>query len=603
MPHIIATIKSSDQPGIREALLQQLTSLSSIVREHLRPYLASIFDVVEAFWFSRHLSSLCTLVERVAHAIPDDMREFVPLLVRLILSSIDEIDTVEWSNTNDSSSDTERLMTLLKFTRQCMRHEFFHLLIPSLVRLTDSFIVLPESDGKSRKIHISPLNNSSKSSIAVETVITISLLLQSIESTSLSFCDNVAKSNTLPSRVVQPFLRMLGGDIIPNKAVGIAMVECICICVRQIGSGRWLSFYHINARETISNWQNKVGIQRDSMISEEGDMTGDSSYSQSQSSSPSPIDLYDEAVGSWMVNLTNEDARSELSVERSRSSDASLAGMVDRLRSKEAPNTPFIQPITAAATTQWNVCIEKLQKSWDVSQKTSREDYDEWMRRFSIQLLQEAPSPALRACAELAASYPPLARELFSSAFVCCWVELSEHSRTELVHSLQQVFASDASLEILQLLLNLAEFMEHDVDIKGAKGGLPIKITVLAELAIKCRAYSKALHYKELEYIRERSGSCVEYLIDINKKLDLPEAALGALKAAKTELERRGSPVVSHTRTNSRDTKNLSYSVLLTDSSANVKNQGSWAGNVMYETWLTKLGSWYVVNLCGLCYK
>lgn len=145
MPHIIATIKSSDQPGIREALLQQLTSLSSIVREHLRPYLASIFDVVEEFWFSRHISSLCTLVERVAQAIPDDIREFVPLLVRLILSSIDEIDTVEWSNANDSSSDTERLMTILKFTRQCMRHEFFHLLIPSLVRLTDS-LVLPEPD-------------------------------------------------------------------------------------------------------------------------------------------------------------------------------------------------------------------------------------------------------------------------------------------------------------------------------------------------------------------------------------------------------------------------------------------------------------------------
>lgn len=165
------------------------------------------------------------------------------------------------------------------------------------------------------------------------------------------------------------------------------------------------------------------------------------------------------------------------------------------------------------------------------------------------------------------------------------------------MHSLQYVFASDASLEILQLLLNLAEFMEHDVNIKGAKGGLPIKIDVLAELAIKCRAYSKALHYKELEYIRERSGSCVEYLIDINKKLDLPEAALGALKAAKIELERRGAPVFTHNRTNSRDTKNLAYSVLVTDGVAAAKQQNSWGGNVMYETWLTKLGSWYVLIL------
>jgi phosphatidylinositol kinase/protein kinase (PI-3 family) len=108
VPHILATIKHSDQPGIREALLQQLTSLSTIVREHLRPYLASIFNVVEEFWFTKHLSSLCNLVERIATAVPDDVREFVPLLVRLILSSIEDIDTTEWSSTTDS----ERLMIL-----------------------------------------------------------------------------------------------------------------------------------------------------------------------------------------------------------------------------------------------------------------------------------------------------------------------------------------------------------------------------------------------------------------------------------------------------------------------------------------------------------
>lgn len=583
VPHILATIKSSDQSGIREALLQQLTSLSTIVREHLRPYLPSIFDVVEKFWFTRHLSSLCTLVERVATAIPDDIREFVPLLVRLILSSIEEIDTSDWSNSTDSSADMERLMTLLKFTRQCMRTEFFPLLIPALVRLTDS-LINPEPDGKRRKIHIFPLNNTRRSSIAVETIVTISLLLQSIESNMGSFGDTA-----LPSRVVQPFLRMLDGDVIPNKEVGTAMIECICLCIRQLGCGRWLSFYHKETRDTINSWQIKVGIERNSLVSKDIEVTGEVTVAQSHVSSP--VDLYDDVVGIWIAN-EEDGSRSDFSLERSRGSDVSLAGMMDRLRSKDTPNPPFIQSIPTAPNAHWIINIEKLQKSWDTSQKTSSEDYDEWMRRFSIQLLQEAPSAALRACAELAASYPPLARELFSSAFVCCWVELNESSRANLVFSLEHVFQSDASLEILQLLLNLAEFMEHDVDIKGAKGGLPIKINVLAELAIKCRAYSKALHYKELEYIRERSVSCVEYLIDINKKLDLPEAALGVLKAAKIELERRGAPVYTHNRTNSRDTKNLAYSVLKTDCSATQKHQNSWGGNVMYETWLIKLGSW-----------
>jgi phosphatidylinositol kinase/protein kinase (PI-3 family) len=35
----------------------------------------------------------------------------------------------------------------------------------------------------------------------------------------------------------------------------------------------------------------------------------------------------------------------------------------------------------------------------DPSQKSTRDDWQEWIRRFSIELLKESPSPALRACA------------------------------------------------------------------------------------------------------------------------------------------------------------------------------------------------------------
>jgi FKBP12-rapamycin complex-associated protein len=46
--------------------------------------------------------------------------------------------------------------------------------------------------------------------------------------------------------------------------------------------------------------------------------------------------------------------------------------------------------------------------------------------------------------------------------------------------------------EILQTLLNLAEFLEHDAE------ALPIAASVLAELAQKSHAYAKALHYREV---------------------------------------------------------------------------------------------------------
>ena len=142
-----------------------------------------------------------------------------------------------------------------------------------------------------------------------------------------------------------------------------------------------------------------------------------------------------------------------------------------------------------------------------------------------MQLLREAPSPALRACADLAQAYPPLAGELFHASFVSCWFELNDQYQDNLVRSLETAFRSETiPQEILVTLLNLAEFMEHDVE------ALPIDIRVLADLAIRCRAYAKALHYKELEYKKDPKG-VVEVLISINQKLDLPDAALGVLKA------------------------------------------------------------------------
>lgn len=82
VPHILVTVKNCGQHGLREALLQQVANLSAIVREHLRPYLPAIFDVVSTFWSSQHLSALCSLVERVAAAVPEDFRAYVPMLVR-----------------------------------------------------------------------------------------------------------------------------------------------------------------------------------------------------------------------------------------------------------------------------------------------------------------------------------------------------------------------------------------------------------------------------------------------------------------------------------------------------------------------------------------
>ncbi|BFG42177.1 hypothetical protein CerSpe_284510 [Prunus speciosa] len=181
----------------------------------------------------------------------------------------------------------------------------------------------------------------------------------------------------------------------------------------------------------------------------------------------------------------------------------------------------------------------RLRNAGEASQRSTKEDWAEWMRHFSIELLKESPSPALRTCARLAQLQPFIGRELFAAGFVSCWAQLNETSQKQLVRSLEMAFSSpNIPPEILATLLNLAEFMEHD------EKPLPIDIRLLGALAEKCRAFAKALHYKEMEFEGARSKkmdanpvAVVEALIHINNQLHQHEAAVGILTHAQQHLD------------------------------------------------------------------
>ncbi|KAM1650754.1 hypothetical protein ACFXTH_003293 [Malus domestica] len=181
----------------------------------------------------------------------------------------------------------------------------------------------------------------------------------------------------------------------------------------------------------------------------------------------------------------------------------------------------------------------RLRTAGEASQRSTKEDWAEWMRHFSIELLKESPSPALRTCARLAQLQPFVGRELFAAGFVSCWAQLNETSQKQLVRSLEMAFSSpNIPPEILATLLNLAEFMEHD------EKPLPIDIRLLGALAEKCRAFAKALHYKEMEFEGARSKkmdanpvAVVEALIHINNQLHQHEAAVGILTFAQQNMD------------------------------------------------------------------
>lgn len=93
---------------------------------------------------------------------------------------------------------------------------------------------------------------------------------------------------------------------------------------------------------------------------------------------------------------------------------------------------------------------------------------------------------------------------------------------------IQDTFIQQEIPEVTGILLNLAEFMEH-VD----RGPIQLNTELLASRAIKCRAFAKALHYKEEEFHKGPTPAVLESLISINSKLQQPEAAQGVLVYAK----------------------------------------------------------------------
>lgn len=145
--------------------------------------------------------------------------------------------------------------------------------------------------------------------------------------------------------------------------------------------------------------------------------------------------------------------------------------------------------------------------------------------------MRESPSHALRACRDFAEEYPPLAKSLFNVAFLSCWTELNEVYQEELKNSLLAALASPfVSADVTHALLNLFDFMERE------DKGLPIHPALLGEYAMRIHAYGKVLHYKEIEFATAPSSQLVDALINVNTKLQQPDAAWGLLNFARDGL-------------------------------------------------------------------
>nr|CAH8842728.1 unnamed protein product [Trichobilharzia regenti] len=179
-----------------------------------------------------------------------------------------------------------------------------------------------------------------------------------------------------------------------------------------------------------------------------------------------------------------------------------------------------------------------LERAWHASRMVSRDDWTQWLKTFNMALLRESPSPAIRACSQLTAITPGIGRTLFNAAFLSCWPELNYRQQDDLINTLERVLRiPDQSPEVSQTILNLEEFMAHmdNHSSSSHRVHLPLPLGVLADRALKNRAYAKALYYKEQEFLMESekrscpSPATLSSLLTIYSKLNLEEAANGVL--------------------------------------------------------------------------
>lgn len=170
---------------------------------------------------------------------------------------------------------------------------------------------------------------------------------------------------------------------------------------------------------------------------------------------------------------------------------------------------------------------DEVIKSFSIDNVIDDRDWLEWIRKLSYSLIKCSPSVVIRTCHNLAVVYIPLQKELFNIAFLSCWDELLLDAQDEVVQNIKKIInKSSVPLEILNMILNLLEFMELQ------ERALPIEPSQIGELALKCNAYAKALHFLEIQFTRVPS-SCIEQLISIYNQLGQPEAAEGILNYAK----------------------------------------------------------------------
>ena len=162
------------------------------------------------------------------------------------------------------------------------------------------------------------------------------------------------------------------------------------------------------------------------------------------------------------------------------------------------------------------------------------EDWKEWFKSTTKILFDQSPSKTLYCCRFIADYYFPLIIELYNYAFFLAYMNNNDKNKILLTNDLKKALDNTKTPnEILLTILNLAEFIERrNVNM------IFYDYYQFGEVAYKCRAFAKALYYKENNFNIKNDFDNIEDLIELYYELKLPESAIGLLKLAEKNKEK-----------------------------------------------------------------
>ena len=180
----------------------------------------------------------------------------------------------------------------------------------------------------------------------------------------------------------------------------------------------------------------------------------------------------------------------------------------------------------------------------------NEKDWQEWFKSTIKVLFDQSPSLTLYYCRFIADYYFPLITELYNYAFFLAFINNNEKNQEKLIDYLNDALTNTgAPNETVLTILNLVEFIER----KNIK--IISEFNIYAVIANKCKAYAKALYYKENKFMKEKDFDDIEDLIELYHELKLPESAVGLMKL---EDERKNKVVVKRRNTLQFSNRNIS---------------------------------------------